>query len=65
MHHSPLRAWAYHLTADLTFAYLQTEMRDHLASLGMMCSRHIKPSSHCCLISSHKCVWVDVYVQGI
>ena len=42
MLYSPLRARAYQLTAGLTSIYLQTEVKDHTASLGVIYGQHVE-----------------------
>ena len=39
---SPLSAWAYHPTAGLTSICLQTDVKDHAASLGVIYGQYVK-----------------------
>jgi hypothetical protein len=38
----PLRLKAYQPTAGLTFTFLHTEVKDHLAILGVTCGHHVE-----------------------
>lgn len=45
--YSPLRTRAYLETVGLTSTYPQTEMKNLLASLEVMCGKHVESPRHC------------------
>ena len=45
--YSPFRALAYVLATDLTFTLQQTEMKNHLTSLGLLCSQYAESPRRC------------------